>query len=71
MEGNKTRWEGHNQVKVGGKEKNREKGDNIWLEQSSQITNLTMREIGESYLTKYIANIPSSAGYKKRNNTAR
>ena len=63
---NKIKWEDHNQVKIGGKEKNREKGDKIWLEQFSQITNSKLREIGESYRTKYITIIPSWAGYRNK-----
>ena len=62
----KIKWEEHNQVKIGGKEQNREKGDIIWLEQYRQITNESLREIGESYISKYIKIIPSWAGYRKK-----
>ena len=56
----------HNHVKIGGKEKNKGRGDIVWLEQLSQITYKTQREIKQHYNTTYIRTVPSWAGSRKQ-----
>ena len=57
---------------VGGKEKDREKGNSERVEQLRQITNKNLREIGgKNYLIKYIQSIQSWAAYRKRENLKR
>ena len=52
---------------VGGKEKDREKGNSERVEQLRQITNKNLREIGgKNYLIKFIQSIQSWAAYRKK-----
>ena len=66
-EGKLIRWEDHKHATVGGKEKDREKGNSEWVEQLRQITNKNLREIGgKNYLIKFIQSIQSWAAYRKK-----
>ena len=64
--GKKIKWEEHNHVKIGGKEKNMGRGDIVWLEQLSQITYKLQRDIKMHYKSIYIKTVPSWAGSRKQ-----